>query len=181
MKNPSLNLDGKQTLDIPPRNNLIPTNFDILPKNEELNKIPMLLATNDAYDLWFKKDDTFDRPKSYVSLKIYTQDCNLGHAPEARVFVQVWAHMQNEFLREFNYMANCANLNLDVQPMYDSFNLVWSGFNHTMPTYIEESIAQLLKMRHEIENEEAGQKDMEEMFDHVKEKLLGDWKNLYYE
>ena len=66
--------------------------------------------------------------------------------------------------------------------MYDSFNLVWSGFNHTMPTYIEESITQLQKMRQEVESEEAqSQKDMEEIFDHVKEKLLGDWKNLYYE
>ena len=73
-------------------------------------------------------------------------------------------------------MANCANLNLDVQALYDSVNFVWSGFNHTMPTYIEESISQLLKMQQETENDK-----LEEIFDQVKEKLLGDWKNLYYE
>ena len=61
--------------------------------------------------------------------------------------------MQNEYLREFNYMANCANLNLDVQVNYDSVNFIWSGFNHTMPTYIEESIKQLMKMQENAESE----------------------------
>lgn len=139
MNKPNLKLDNLK-LDLPPKNNLIPTNFDILEQNEELSKMPVLLESTDSYDLWYKKDDKFDRPKSYVSLKLYTQDCNMGMAPDARVFVHVWAQMQNEYLREFNYMATCANLNLDVQPNYDSVNFVWSGFNHTMPTYIEESI-----------------------------------------
>lgn len=126
--------------------------------------------------MWYKKDDQFGRPKSFVSLKVYTQDCNLGRSPDARVFVNVWAQVQNEFLREFNYMANCANLQFEVQPAYDSVNFVWSGFNHTMPTYIEESIQKLLKMQEETENDQ-----LEDIFDQVKEKLMSDWKNLYFE
>lgn len=92
MQKPNLKLE-KLKLDIPPKNNLIPTNFDILEANEGLSKIPVLLKSTDSYDLWYKKDDKFDRPKSYVSLKLYTEDCNMGKAPEARVFVHVWAQM----------------------------------------------------------------------------------------
>jgi len=55
-------------------------------------------------------------------------------------------------------------------------NFVWSGFNHTMPTYIEESIQKLLKMQEETENDQ-----LEDIFDQVKEKLMSDWKNLYFE
>jgi secreted Zn-dependent insulinase-like peptidase len=161
---------------LPPKNNLIPTNFDLLEANEELCKVPVLLKSTDNYDLWYKKDDLFGRPKSFVSLKVYTQDCNLGRAPEARVFVVVWAQMQDEFLREFNYMANCANLSFDVYPVYDSVNFTWAGFNHTMPIYIEDSIQRLMKMQEEADGEK-----LEEIFNHVKEKLMGDWKNLYYE
>jgi len=73
-------------------------------------------------------------------------------------------------------MANCANLQFEVQPAYDSVNFVWSGFNHTMPTYIEESIQKLLKMQEETENDQ-----LEDIFDQVKEKLMSDWKNLYFE
>jgi len=44
-------------------------------------------------------------------------------------------------------MANCANLSFNVTPMYDNINFEWSGFNDSMPTYIDESIERLLKMK----------------------------------
>jgi secreted Zn-dependent insulinase-like peptidase len=57
--------------------------------------------------------------------------------------------MLNEYLREFNYKANCANMNLEISPLYDSLSLQWSGFNHTMPEYISQSIDHILKMQEE--------------------------------
>jgi len=42
MQNPQVNDNGKN-LDFPPPNNLIPKNFDILPKDETLSKRPILL------------------------------------------------------------------------------------------------------------------------------------------
>lgn len=109
-----------------------------------------------------------------VSMKIYTKDCDLGSKPESNVFMNLWAHMQNEYLREFNYMANCANLSFNVSPMYDNVNFTWSGFNDSMPNYIEESISRLMDMKSEKES-------LREIFDQVKEKLLADWKNFYFE
>ena len=165
-----------QKLDLPPPNNLIPKNFGILPKNEEFSREPTLLKQWDSIDLWYKKDDRFDRPKSKVSMKIYTNDCQMGRTLDSRVFVNLWAHIQNEYLREFNYMANCANLSFSVTPMYDNINFTWSGFNDSMPVYIEESIGRLLSMKDESVSE-----SLREIFEQVKEKLLADWKNFYYE
>ena len=92
MANPSLNT-GSKKLDLPPSNTLIPTDFGILPKAPEMAQKPSLLKSNDAYDLWYKKDDKFERPKAYVSLKIYTSDNQLGMDPRARTFVNLWSEI----------------------------------------------------------------------------------------
>lgn len=73
-------------------------------------------------------------------------------------------------------MANCANLSFNVTPMYDNINLSWSGFNDSMPAYLEESIARLLSMKNDSASEQ-----LAEIFEQVKEKLLSDWKNFYLE
>ena len=55
-------------------------------------------------------------------MKIYTPDCLLGKSPNSRVFINLWNLILNEYLREFNYMANCANLSFEMNPLYDSLN-----------------------------------------------------------
>ena len=77
-------------LDLPPANNLIPKNFDILPKNEEQSALPKLIKSWNDTDLWYKKDDKFERPKASVNLKFFTQDCGLGLNADSRIFVNVW-------------------------------------------------------------------------------------------
>ena len=171
MHQPNLDL-SKTNLGLPKANNLIPKNFDILPKHSEFSQEPKLLKQWPDADLWYKKDDKFDRPKSVVSLKIYTSDCHLGLKPEARVFANVWTQILNEHLREFNYMANCANLSFTVSPMFDNVDFQWSGFNDSMPRYIDESITKLTEMK---------DSDLQKTFDQVKEKLLVDFKNFYFE
>ena len=171
MQQPNLDL-SKANLGLPRANNLIPKNFDILPKHSEFAQEPKLLKQWPNADLWYKKDDKFDRPKSVVSLKIYTNDCHLGLKPEARVFANVWTQILSEHLREFNYMANCANLSFTVSPMFDNVDFQWSGFNDSMPKYIDESIAKLTAMK---------DADLQKTFDQVKEKLLVDFKNFYFE
>ena len=51
--------------------------------------------------------------------------------------------MLAEYCREFNYMANCANLDFDIQTNYDVINLNWSGFNDTLFNYVNESLNKL--------------------------------------
>jgi len=79
-------------------------------------------------------------------MKLYTNDCDFGYDNKTRVFASVWQNVQNEYLREFNYMADCANLHFQVNVMYDNIGLTWSGFNDSMPAYITESIAKLQSM-----------------------------------
>jgi secreted Zn-dependent insulinase-like peptidase len=121
-------------------------------------------------DLWYKKDDKFEKPKAYINMKIYTTDCGFCVQDDARVFASVWQGVQEEYLREFNYMADCANLGNSVNVMYDNIGFSWSGFNDSMPNYVNETIKKLKDMP---------SLDLSEMFDQTKEKLLLEWKNAY--
>ena len=55
-------------------------------------------------------------------MKLYTKDCGFGIVPQSRVFGHVWSNVLDEHMREFNYMANCANMSLSITPMYDNIN-----------------------------------------------------------
>lgn len=137
LKEKMTNPNAIANVDLPPKNILIPKNFDVLNKNPEYSQKPQLLKQTDSYDLWYQKDDKFERPKAYVSLKIYSDDCLLGKDPKSRVFVNLWNEVAGEYMREFNYMANCANMSLEVSPLFDNVNFRWQGFSDSMPTYID--------------------------------------------
>jgi secreted Zn-dependent insulinase-like peptidase len=70
---PQVNESGKK-LDLPPPNNLIPSNFDVLPEMPEHSKQPVFAKQWDDTDLWFKKDDRFLKPKGHIGCRIYTND-----------------------------------------------------------------------------------------------------------
>jgi len=149
---------------------MIPTNFDILDKDEKLSDKPSILKQWDDTDLWYKKDDKFEKPKAFINMKIYTTDCGFCVQDESRVFASIWNGVQEEYLREFNYMADCASLSNSVGVKYDNIGFSWSGWNDSMPNYVNETIKKLKEMP---------STNLTEMFEQTKEKLLLEWKNAY--
>jgi hypothetical protein len=79
-------------------------------------------------------------------VKIYTNDLDFGNSKDARMFVNVWKEVQLEFLREFKYMADCADLGYDVTILYDSVISEWSGFNDSLSNFILETIKRIKTM-----------------------------------
>ena len=64
-KNVSLN--GK--LHLPARNEFIPTNFDLVTREEELED-PQVLHCSDLTRLWYKQDNKFLLPKACIGIDI---------------------------------------------------------------------------------------------------------------
>ena len=91
MKNPVVADNGKK-LDLPPENDMIPTKFDVLGKDAALSEKPTKLSNAgwDGLDVWYMKDDKFEKPKGIYNLKIYTGDLYFGSTPKARVFATLW-------------------------------------------------------------------------------------------
>ena len=133
INSPSPAVTSKE-LGLPPPNQLVPTNFDLLGKDSDRSHEPVLLKEWPGCTyLWYKKDDKYERPKSIMTMKLYTTDCLIGHNPEARVFALLWKEIADEYLREFNYMANEAKLDFSISVKVTGIELTWSGFNDTLP------------------------------------------------
>jgi len=148
MSSPNCEIKDKK-LDLPPKNNLIPKNFDILPKSENYSQVPQLLKQWPDADLWYKKDDKFNRPKAVIGMKLYTSDCQYGFNIDSKLFIYVWQQLASEYLREFTYMAECASLSFQIHVMNNNLNFCWSGFNDSMPNYIKEIMEKLPDMKKE--------------------------------
>lgn len=169
MTNPNSVITSKK-LDLPPVNKLIPTNFDLLPEDTTVSKEPVQLKKWDSGILWYLKDDTFKKPKASVQMQLHTCDNNFGVKKEARMFAILWKEILKEFLQEFNYMAECANLESDIAIANDHVSFEWSGFNDSMPNFITDTIGKVIEMRGA---------DLKKEFAAVKEKKTLEWKNKY--
>ena len=65
MANPKCEIKNKK-LDLPPKNTMIPKNFDILPEDKSKSELPVHIFGDDSTDLWYHKDDQFQQPKAVV-------------------------------------------------------------------------------------------------------------------
>lgn len=53
------------------KNDFLPKNMDILAKDfESLPLIPQRIRKDDKSEVWFKQDNTFKKPKAYLTAKI---------------------------------------------------------------------------------------------------------------
>lgn len=159
-------------LDLPPPNSLVPKNFDILDKDEANSALPSLILSNEDTQVFYKKDDKFERPKAFVNLKLYTPDNGFGQTLEGRVFVCLWESVASEYMREFNYMAEMAKLEFKFSVLHDNIDFSWSGFNDSMPNYVAETVTRLSQL---------GSQDLAAIFEQQKEQLTNEWKNAYLE
>lgn len=169
LKAPEVVQNGKQ-LDLPEPNTLLPTNFDILEPDVNLSSRPVLLQAWDDCELWYKKDDTFKRPKGIISLKLYTNDNQFSRTPAGRLFLEVWRECFNEFTREFSYTADCAGLAFNCNNYADNVGFEWSGYHSSLSTYVQQTIELLIKMKTAV---------LDEVFNDKKEELLQNYKNHY--
>lgn len=145
MSAPNCEITNKK-LDLPPVNNLIAKNYDVLPKNDPPAKAPTVIKQGEDFDLWYMKDDKFETPKAVVYMKLYTADNRFGQTPKDRLFPLIWRDVFDEFNGEFAYMAEVANLNSSVVLNNDNIQFKWEGFNDSMPNYIAESLQKMMSM-----------------------------------
>ena len=136
--------EKKQKLGIPAKNYLIPTNFEILPRNEEYSQKPCLLKQWENTDLWYMKDDTFTKPITVISFKLYSNDCGYGNDMKTDLFIKVWKHVVTYYLRELMFMGTKANIQVEIQTNQNNLNFLFSGFSECMPDYVNQFIGKML-------------------------------------
>lgn len=128
----------KHSLGLPPANMLLASNTILV--SDENSKEPVKIASWPEGQVWFKHDAEFRRPKGILGLKIYTSDHGFGNCPKARVFAEVWHGCFNEYVREFSYMADCADLSFTWNLCLDNVEFEWSGFTQALPIYAVQTL-----------------------------------------
>lgn len=116
------------SLHLPRPNEFIATNFNV-DKVENITPLeePLLLKDSKVSKLWFKKDDRFWQPRGYIyiSFKLPHTHASVVNSMLSTLYVQ----LVNDFSKDLQYDAGCANLNVSFVKTNQGMDLTVSGFN----------------------------------------------------
>ncbi|XP_077991993.1 insulin-degrading enzyme-like isoform X2 [Glandiceps talaboti] len=116
---------------LPPRNEFIPTNFEITPREEDMSPIPVLIKDTPMTKLWFKQDDTFRLPKACLFLEFTSPMAYLDplHCNLAFMYNQ----LIKDSLVEYSYAAEIAGLGYNLENTIYGLYLGIKGYNDKQP------------------------------------------------
>ena len=128
---PIIQTKSFKILDLPPQNLYIPKNFNLY-TNTSQSKYPEKLYESDSSVLWFKQDDTFNKPKGGIFLKIYSNDCGFGKLEEAYLLSKIWLRLYKDSIRETLYLMSMAGVSISIDIASSGIDIDIAGFDDTL-------------------------------------------------
>ncbi len=133
------NTKPNSELGIPPKNEFIPSDFTILadpiPHGQQDLEGPEILEVNEFYELHYKLDKTFNRPKAVVYLDLKTNWSYMS--PRHSVLTKLATNLLVDELTEFSYDADIAGLHYDLSNTQSGISLMVQGYNHKLRILLE--------------------------------------------
>lgn len=130
-------------LSLPPPNELIPTNFDLIvpPAQSEAAAIkaldipPKIIRSDDRWTLWHKIDNSFKQPKAYVVLTLAVPQSlyDVDFVVNTKLFTYSFMDSINEYL----YDARLAGLGFQLDFTSKGVQIVLSGYNDKLALFAE--------------------------------------------
>eukprot|EP00793_Prasinoderma_coloniale_P000746 PRCOL_00003896-RA len=137
-------------LTMPPRNEFLPTNFELLPspevntaKHPEHGYVPGVpprtVSDGDLCRLWHKGDAVFRTPRACAFLSLSAP----GHNADQRsiVMTELLAKLAADALNETTYMASMADLEAQVRRSGERLEVRVSGFSHNLVALLRTVLA----------------------------------------
>lgn len=154
---------------IPSENQYLTTNFSILPQSTDI-KYPKKIFENNYIELWYKQDNHFKLPKSYVMFNFITPlpSKSLNNYLLLDLFLDSVVFL----LSEDTYPAVMAQLSYGIRVFISGFELTFNGFNEKLPLLID-IVMNCLKNYDNLMTEE--------IFTMVKAKAINRLKNNQYD
>lgn len=156
--------DLNKNLHLPERNPFIPTNFELLPVDADIQSTPVIIHNTPMMRVWFKQDVEFLKPKTLMNLDfcspiVYSDplNCNLTH-----LFVQLFKDHLNEYL----YAADLAGLRLMVSNTTYGISVSIGGYSHKQHILLEKVLENMYSFNID-----------EKRFDILKEQYVRNLKN----
>ena len=131
----------REELKLPEKNIFIPENFKvpISPAVSEPLKQPKLLRSEGRLNLWHKLDDTFEQPKSQIS--VFFRTSTLSSSPKSAQLGLLFKDLLKHCL--VLYDATLAGLHYDFIVLAEGFEVKITGFTDKLPELLKECLEAL--------------------------------------
>ncbi|KAK9921921.1 hypothetical protein M0R45_030414 [Rubus argutus] len=133
-----------ENLHLPAPNVFIPTDLSLKKENEKV-KCPVLLRKSPYSTLWYKPDTMFFTPKAYVKI-----DFNCPHtsgSPEAEVLTSIFTHLLMDYLNDYAYYAQVAELHYGINNTDSGFQVTLVGYNHKLGILLETVVEKIASFK----------------------------------
>lgn len=128
-------------LHLPKHNKFIPENFDVKgEKAAEPLAHPYLISDSAQFETWFKQDDQFRIPKGYINLTVHAPPLNQNIS--SAVMASLLSELMDDEFNEIKYYASLVGLSFSLHQFKDSYSLKVGGYNHKLPEYLQQILAQ---------------------------------------
>lgn len=120
--------------EIQSENKYLTTNFTILPLATDM-KYPEKIFENEYIELWYKQDNQFKLPKTYVMFNFITRLPSTS--VENYILLDLFLDSVVFLLSEDTYPAVMAQLSYGIRVFISGFELTFNGFNEKLPLLID--------------------------------------------
>jgi insulysin len=150
-------------LHLPARNDMLPTNFDLVVEpttnNEDDNDmdgktatLPKCIVDTDTCRLWYKADDQFQMPKVNAMALLRTNTA-YAEGPMASVLASLWSEVVHEQCNVFSYAASMAGLHCDFGNTRSGMEIHVSGYNHKAGVLLQRIVDTIQELPSQLTDE----------------------------
>ncbi|XP_021926557.1 insulin-degrading enzyme isoform X2 [Zootermopsis nevadensis] len=132
-------------LKLPPKNEFIPTDFDLMPREETAPLYPVIIQDTPLFRVWFKQDDEFLLPKANLSFEFVSPlayldpiSCNMTY-----MFVQLF----KDALNEYAYAAELAGMKWELTNTKYGMILGIGGYNSKQHVLLDKIMEKLTNFK----------------------------------
>ncbi|XP_033611295.1 insulin-degrading enzyme-like [Cryptotermes secundus] len=132
-------------LKLPPKNEFIPTDFDLMPQEENAPTYPVIVQDTPLSRVWFKQDNEFLLPKANLSFEFVSPlayldpvSCNMTY-----MFVQLF----KDALNEYAYAAELAGLRWELSNTKYGMILGVGGYNSKQHVLLDKIMEKLTNFK----------------------------------
>ena len=125
------------------KNDLIPTNFEVLPVDPANTQVTKIDEREDS-EVWYAQDDTFKLPKVCLGLKIYSGDQHYQfYEPRYQALRYLWEKCFNDYIRGFNYLAEEAECKFSFTSCQRAYQLKGRCYSNSLKAYLNSFVKYL--------------------------------------
>ncbi|XP_069679683.1 insulin-degrading enzyme isoform X2 [Periplaneta americana] len=134
-----------EDLKLPPKNEFIPTDFDLMTREESAPQYPIIVQDTPLSRVWFKQDDEFLLPKANLSFEFVSPlayldpvSCNMTY-----MFVQLF----KDALNEYAYAAELAGMRWELTNTKYGMILGIGGYNSKQHVLLDKIMEKLTNFK----------------------------------